>query len=426
MAQNQLYIGDNADVMNDRHFVDKYNNSIGLIYIDPPYNTLSRKSYSDKDDSSDWYSFMKKRLLLSLPLMRDDAIILISIDDNELANLQLCCNDVFGKTNFIGTFITKQSQRSNSNLINTVHEYVLCYAKNKKCVKPFSIKRMDIPEQKEMINELQDNIRTIFRKDGRIAAEKELPRLIKQICKTRNITWLKNYSNIDSSGRIFFAMDLSTPGHPRKVDIPEINLHLSPLPTRGWSTDARFIELHKKGRLYFKNGRPYSIKYLDESEDNVPSILNFYSRQGTHDLKRLGLQGLFDTPKPVEMLKFFIRMTHLDHSIILDYFGGSGSTGQAVYETNKEDGKNNHFVLIQKAEQVNKKSTAYTKCLELGVEPTIDKILERRLNTFLTKFGQPKDYTIIENKSSLAETVLSSDTPTYQNASSLPVLETHF
>ncbi len=393
-GKNEIYVGDNLAVMKSDSF-KQYHNSVGLIYIDPPYNTLTSKSYNDKNDSISWYDFMRERLECAKELMCENAVILISIDDNEYANLKICCDNVFGLDNFVGTMITKQAQRSNAKLINTVHEYVLCYAKNKKKLDRFSIKRTDIPEQKQMIDSLQKEIKDCLRDSDEAEATKLLSKRIKEICEDNDITWLRNYSNIDKDGRIFFAVDLSTPSTPREVNIDEIGLHLDPLPTRGWATDSRFIELHKQNRLAFKNGRPYSVRYLDESEDNVPSILNFYSRQGTHDLKRLGLQDVFDTPKPVEMLKFFIRMTDTKNSIVLDFFGGSGSTGQAVYETNDEDDRQNRYILIQLSEEVNRKSKAFQKCIELGINPTIDNILEFRLKTYLKSRGKAEDFVVI-------------------------------
>ena len=86
--------------------------------------------------------------------LSDDGVIFISIDDNEQAYLKVLCDNIFGKSNFIGSFITKQAQRSNSKHINIVHEYILCYAKNKNNIKEFSIKRMDILEQRDMIEDI--------------------------------------------------------------------------------------------------------------------------------------------------------------------------------------------------------------------------------------------------------------------------------
>lgn len=393
-STNKVYVGDNLTIMQSDEF-EVYRNSVSLVYIDPPYNTSALRSYNDKSDSQTWYDFMHARLLCAATLMNENATIFISIDDNEYANLKRCCDNVFGIKNFIGTMITRQAQRSNAKLINTVHEYILCYAKNKKNLTGFSIKRTDVPEQKKMIDGLQNYISEVLRKSGKKAAAKALLEKIRELCEENDITWLKNYSNIDDKGKIFFAVDLSTPGTPREVNIPEIGLHLDPLPTRGWATEARFVQLYKDRRLAFKNGRPYSIRYLDESRDAAPSVLNFYSRQGTQDLKRLGLQGLFDTPKPVDMLKFLIRITDTRDSIVLDFFGGSGSTGQAVYEANSEDGRQNSYILIQLDEKVNRKSKSFQKCTELGIKPTIDHILEYRLRRYLELKGKTDDFTVV-------------------------------
>lgn len=168
-------------------------------------------------------------------------------------------------------------------------------------------------------------------------------------------------------------------GKPRTVDIPEIGLHLDPLPTRGWSSDSKFIELHNAGRLIFRDGRPYAIHYLSEAEDSAPSILVFYSRQGNEDMKRLGLDGIFDTPKPVNMLKYLLRITGVSEGVVLDFFAGSGSFCQAVEEVNKEDGKNLQCLLIQLDEDIELKTEAFERCLELGIEPNIPAVLEARL-----------------------------------------------
>jgi adenine-specific DNA-methyltransferase len=89
-------------------------------------------------------------------------------------------------------------------------------------------------------------------------------------------------------------------------------------------------------------------------------------------------------------------MTNTRESIVLDFFGGSGSTGQAVYETNDEDGRQNRYILIQLKEEVNRKSKAFAKCSELGIEPSIDKILEYRLKTYLDSRGKAEDFVVIE------------------------------
>lgn len=388
---NEIYIGDNLKVMNSPVF-EKYIEKIKMIYIDPPYNTKGQKSYNDRTSSYEWGEFMKVRLNASRKLLKNDGTIFISIDDNEYANLKLICDDVFGKENFVGTFITQQAQRSNAKHINTVHEYILCYAKNKEKLHKFVINRMEIPEDKKMINKLNREVRKVVETEGIEIANKKLKDIIKNYCYNYNISWLKNYSNVDENGNIYFSVDLSTPGKPRNVDIPEIGLKLEPLATRGWSSDKKFIKLYNEDRLCFKDGRPYCKHYLYESEDNVPSMLKFFSRQGTNDLKKLGIGNLFDTPKPVEMLKFLIRIATKQDDIVLDYFAGSGSLAQAVYEVNDEDNKHLKYVLIQLNEEVNPKSDVYRACKEFNINPSVDEILKFRIKYFLKKNKKEIDF----------------------------------
>lgn len=391
MKKNAIFIGDNLKVMTSPDF-EKYKDYFKMIYIDPPYNTKTQKSYNDKQDSSEWREFISARLNASIPLMRKDGVIFISIDDNEYANLKLLCDDVYGKQNYVGTLITMQAQRSNAKLINTVHEYILCYARNIKAVKRFYVKRTDNPEDRRLINSLYDEVGRIVFLDGWKKANKEIKGIIQRYCKEYNITWLKNYANVDENGKIYFPMDLSNPSTPREVNIPEIGLHLDPLPTRGWASESKFIELHKQHRLAYKDGRPYEKHYLEESEDNVPSILRFFSRMGTKDLKDLGLDGLFDTPKSVELLKYLIRVSTDDNDSVLDFFAGSGTLAQAVYEINKEDNATIDYTLIQLNEDIAPKTEVYDTCKKLGVYPNMEDIILHRINTFLKVRNIKKDY----------------------------------
>lgn len=391
--ENLICIGDNLEIMKS-DILNDYKHKIKFIYIDPPYNTLTKKSYNDKTDSNDWEKFMYDRIYQSKQFLTKDGVIFISIDDNEYATLKIICDNIFKKENFVGTFITKQSQRSNAKHINTIHEYILCYTNNKKILQPFKISRLEIPEDRDLILNLSKDIKNLFNLYGREQAEKELRNKIKKICLDYNITWIKNYSNVDENGKIFFAVDLSTPSNPREVHIEEINLHLPSLKTRGWTTDERFIELHNNNRLVFKSGRPYCKLYLEESTNNCPSCLNFFSRQGTKELKKLGLDGIFDTPKPTELIKFLIRISTQKDDIVMDYFAGSGTTAQAVYELNEEDDRNNSYILIQLDEKINEDTECYRKCKELGIKPSVDEVLFFRINRFLENNNKQSDYRV--------------------------------
>ncbi|WP_198868313.1 site-specific DNA-methyltransferase [Mycoplasmopsis phocirhinis] len=384
---NKIFIGDNLEVMRSKH-MGEFKNKIQTIYIDPPYNTFSIKSYQDSINTLEWIEMMKLRLIESRKFLKETGVIFISIDDNEYANLKVLCDEIFYKSNYIGTFITNQSKRSNAIHINTTHEYILCYAKNKNKTKKFEVKRIDIPENKKLFKKLNSIALELVKNNSLEIANQKFKKVINDEVKNSKQTWLKNYSNIDENSRIYFAMDLSTPNNPKSVSIPQINLNLKPLKSRGWSSDKKFIELHKQKRLVFKDERPYSKKYLEEATDNAQSVLNFFSRQGTNDLKKIGLAGLFDTPKPVELIKFLIRISTNDDDIVLDYFAGSGTTAQSVYELNLLENRNNKYILIQTKEPVKTNTSVFKKCVDLGINPYISDILLFRIN----KFIKTKDY----------------------------------
>ncbi|MBR5704484.1 MAG: site-specific DNA-methyltransferase [Deltaproteobacteria bacterium] len=394
-ANHRIFVGDNLAWLRD-DALRPLHQAVQVIYIDPPYNTKTDKSYRDRFHSTAWRDGIRERIAAAQVFLRQTGVLFISIDDNEYAGLKITCDEIFGEENFIGTFITRQAQRSNSKLINTTHEYILAYAKDKEAVRPFSISRMDIPEQREMIVSLSDAIQRELYAHGREAASRKLAQEIRRICAEMNITWLKNYNCIDEAGRIFFGKDLSTPGTPREVYIPEIGLHLLPLKTRGWSSDEKFISLHRKGRLAYKGTRPYEIHYLHESTDSAPSVLNFYSRQGSNDLNKLGLRDLFDTPKPVALIKFLIRLVAEPGDVVMDFYAGSGTTAQAVYEINQEDQKNLSYVLIQHEEPLNQKSKSYDACRKLKIKPSVPALMLRRIDTWLHKNDMEPDYTVFQ------------------------------
>ena len=384
ISLNKVVIGDNLEFLT---YLVKNNEKFDVIYIDPPYNTGNKFSYNDKRATNVWLDFIEKRLVLTHQILEQDGVIFISIDDNFLYELKILCDKIFGKPNFLGNFVTKQAVRSNSKFINTTHEYVLSYSKDRMKVRDFKILRLNNPADSEMIKDISKKVKDDLAFFGREHALKYLSELNEKYMKEREITWLRNYSEIDDNGEIFFPKDLSVPGTPAELIIEEIGLNLPALKTRRWSTKQKFIQLHKENKLHFKGYRPYEIHYLKDSYDNVLSILDFYSRQGTNDLVKLGLRNLFDTPKPVELIKYLIRITtsEKENAKILDFFAGSGTTGQAVMEVNIEDKKRHSFHLAQIDDEITKDSMAYQFCLENNLHPTFDQLLIHRLNTFIKK-----------------------------------------
>lgn len=391
---NTIMIGDN---LNSLHKLIEDNIKMDIIYIDPPYNTGNKFSYNDKRDINDWCKFMLDRLELAKLILKNDGAIFISIDDSSLYELKIVCDNAFGKNNFLGVFITKQAVRSNSNQINTIHEYVIAYAKDRKNLNTFKVKRIDSPNDSSMINEISDKVLKDFKLNGQKSAEKLLAKINSEFMKKRGITWLRNYSQVDENGEIFFPKDLSVPGDPEDLEIPEINLKLPALATRKWSSAKKIKKLHREDKLHFKGIRPYEKHYLKDAYDNVSSILNFYSRQGTNDLNKLGLRDLFDTPKPVELIKYLIRIaTHeKEGALILDYFAGSGTTGQAVMEINIEDNKRHIFYLAQLDEKISKDTNQYKFAIRNNIKPSVDQLMIHRLNVAKGKLNYSSDFNTI-------------------------------
>jgi len=368
--------------------------SVRLIYIDPPYNTGSKFIYNDKRAKDEWAEFMEPKLADSRRVLSDDGVIFISIDDSEYVSLRIICDKIFVPANHLGTLITRQATRSNSKHINTIHEYVVCYAKNKLKTRKFETDRLNIPLYEQAIKKITRSVSRVHKASGQQAAESHLKELLKHYDHVDGFSWLKNYNMVDKDGRVYFAKDLSAPGEPNRLTIPEIGLDLAPLKSRRWSSRAKMVELHQKGLLSYKNGRPYRKSLLVDSKDSLMSMLNFYSRQGTHDLDRLGLKRVFDTPKPVDMIKLFILCVCSSNDTVLDYFAGSATTGQAVWEVNKNMGYNLNFILIQLPEPLGDNATLSKLLTSEGLPLNIASIGILRLNRASQKLGSPK-FTIV-------------------------------
>lgn len=365
-----------------------------LVYIDPPYDTGSKFSYLDRRD--DWVEWMTDLIRATRDCMRDDGVLFVSIDDNRLIELCTLCDGTFGKGNRFAIMVTHQSQRSNAKHINVVHEYVVAYARDRKHLPALCVPRIHTQDA-GIIRDLKQLVSRELKAHGKDMVQRALRQRIAQY-KRDGIPWLANYRCIDGNGRIFYPQDLSVPGIPKAVDVPEIGLHLDPLPTRGWSSPEKLRRLHDEGRLEFLDGRPYEKHYLDDATDSLCSILPFYSRQGTEELKRLGCDGLFDTPKPPAMIEHFVLAvaSSRDRVRVLDYFGGSGTTAQACWQASDKlgDGCEISFDLVQIDEEMREGTRPYRTAIGLGLEPRIPSALLHRIEAYEQQTRR-RDYEVI-------------------------------
>lgn len=361
-GQNNILIeGDNFHSLSVLNYTHK--GLIDIIYIDPPYNTgnqdfIYNDKFVDVEDGfrhSKWMNFMQKRLKIARQLLKEDGIIMISIDDNEYAQLKILCDKIFGENNMLSTHHIQVRYGNKSlnedNDWQPVMEYVLIYAKSKplfKANKPSE--EYDLSKFEYKITELTDGKTikignkevTIF-KDGEWKIEKEEGRigLLKE-------TWASG-SIVRQSGT---AAEFLSKYLIQRKDEDGLNV-LYKIHNMGEDgLGYRYVTGPKKAdaiRGKFYSGVP--LDRLQELENGGSSrktrpISNYHDYSADFgNIRHEGGVPFNNGKKPVKMLKEFINYHKDKNAIVLDFFAGSGSTGHAVLELNNEDGGNRKFIL---------------------------------------------------------------------------------
>jgi adenine-specific DNA-methyltransferase len=327
--RNLIIEGDNFDAL--RYLRMTHAGKINCIYIDPPYNTGNRDfiyndRFVDKEDTyrhSKWLEFMYRRLQLARELLSEDGVIFVSIDDNEVFNLGLLMNSVFGESNHVATCIwQKRYSRENRGAIGDAHEYLLVFAMNPNL---FKVQRNRIPPTE------------------------------KQAAIYKN-------PNNDIKGRwrvIPMTAQGYRPNQMYEIMTPSGVVHRPP-EGRCWSTiESEFKRLLADGRIWFgKDGKsqPGIIRYFSEVEGVIPWTWWPHEEVGHTDEARkeiqsiFGTQTAFDTPKPVRLIERILRIATKPSDIVLDFFAGSGTTAHAVMKLNAEDGGKRRFILVSSTE----------------------------------------------------------------------------
>lgn len=358
-----LYIeGDNLEVL--KLLQESYLGKVKMIYIDPPYNTgndfiynddfkVSNEEYAEESgeydedgnrmfkntDSngrfhSDWCSMIYSRILVAKNLLREDGVIFISIDDNEVENLKKICDEIFGEDNFVSQIAWRRTDNQpNIGNFATVKEYILCYAK---IYKNIELGRLELSEK--------------ARKEYRYSDEKGLFRRGILLHKTRG----RHYYNVTTkTGNI-----LNGP----------------------WmKTEKDFKKLDEEGMIYWTSGgdeQPYSKIYLDESKGQIPNDfwgIEFGTNQrASLELEKIFGDRLFDFSKSVLLLSNLLKIGIGKDDIVLDFFSGSGTTAHATLALNAEDGGTRKFIMVQLPEDTDEKSVAfksgYKNICEIGKE----------------------------------------------------------
>ena len=295
--------------------------AVKVVYIDPPYNTGNALPYRDTFGAAGhagWLTMMFPRLLLTRELLREDGVVFVSIDDRENAHLQLLGHEVFGEENYLGSFIQQRAKGGgNARSFVRGHDFVLVWAKDARRVGPFLTEKRP-PARYETIDGRRylvddDWLRVSFGKYTR-GTERRL--MYEDIARVR--------------------------GEAKKAEV-DAGLAAGRLLLRPWGEpDADGVRRHAVLRL----------TPADEASSKMYSIIKALNEEGRTDLEALGLGGLFGYPKPLELIRTLVRsQTFFDReAIVLDFFAGSGTTGQAVLELNAADSGARRYVLVQQPE----------------------------------------------------------------------------
>lgn len=320
---NILIEGDNYHSLAVLNFTHQA--AVDLIYIDPPYNTGNKDfkyndSYVDVEDPfrhSKWLSFMEKRLKIAYPLLKDTGAIFISIDDHEVAQLKMLCDEIFGENNFVDLVSWEKKSSAKGvpprNMIVNVHEYILIYQKSDK----FSF--IGEARTAEGFSNPDNDPRGLWRNTN-----------IKSTTKDKS----KAFSITDpDTGNVFTDTWAFSKGELERL------------------IRERYLIFPKR-----KDGQVRSKEFLNEfKNENIPIKSSwglFDNQKNTEMLKEL-LEGvMFLNPKPLDLLSYLLRSAARKDAIILDFFAGSGTTAHAVLKINNEDSGHRQFILCTNNEEI--------------------------------------------------------------------------
>ena len=347
-----------------------YAGKIKLIYIDPPYNTGKDSfGYNDSFNHSAWLTFMRNRLEIAKELLALDGVIFISIDINEQAYLKVLCDEIFGRDNFIGEIIWETATDNNATQISVEHEYVICYAKNKEHQLKWQIKS----EKAQIIQKKYEELKSLH-KNKIDAIEKDLRNWLNGLKKSNeiDISGVSHYSYVDDKGVFYPGNSANTkPGGYTFDIIHPITKRVCNKPDNGYRwPETTFWDADKKGEVLWgedENSIPKIKKRLDTATELLKGYFYEDNRRSTKALTKMMGSKVFDNPKSINLLKKIIKFTTKDNDIVLDFFGGSGSTGEALLEVNKEEKTNRTFIICEQLDYVESVTVARVqKCLDEG------------------------------------------------------------
>jgi len=405
-TENIFIEGDNLEVL--KILYKSYKEKIKMIYIDPPYNTGNDFVYNDNfrmtedefmraegsvDEQgnklvankktsgrfhANWLNMMYPRLKIARELLKEDGVIFISIDDNEVHNLRLLCDEIFGEENNIAEVPTIMNLKGNHDAFGfaETHEYFLVYAKNKeKCVL-----NQFLVDEEEIYNEWQEDEYGLFKKaDTLRRTGQDASRL------RRPKGWFPVFITDDN---IVYVTNDDKPKNDEDFVLYPANEEGEEL-SWSWGKEKITNENYnlivingRNGKNIYKKQRPQLGDLPTKKPKSFFYKPEYSSSTATTQLKKLLGKKLFDAPKPIPFLEDLLIIGAENNSIIMDFFSGSGTFAHAAMNLNANQKLRTKFICIQLPEQIDKQKSqeAYKFCeSDLNVNPYISEISKYRL-----------------------------------------------
>ncbi len=347
---HKLIIGDNYQAL--QNLLIEFKGKVDVIYIDPPYGKdsmgeFAKTNYNNAITRDNLLSMLYPRLFLAKQLLADDGVIYCSLDDKNLSYVKLLFDEVFGENNFTGIAIWQSATDNNVRQILTEHEYILCYCKNLKEQDPWSIESLNAQKIIAKYNELKESFSTP--KEIQV----ELRTWINQ--NKKDLKGVAHYKNVDEKG-VYSSSSNSSNTKPGGYEFDILHPTTGkpcPRPAFGWRwTKATFDAYDREGEVEWgkdESTQPHVKKRIETVSETFKSVYYEDGRTSTKLLESIfSAKKVFDNPKPVHYISRLISFaTHKKpDATILDFFAGSGTTGHAVLDMNR-DGGQRRFILCQ-------------------------------------------------------------------------------
>jgi adenine-specific DNA-methyltransferase len=371
-SENLLIEGDNLEAL--KALMPFYYGKVKCVYIDPPYNTGNEEwIYNDRVNAPQikswlnkvvgmegedlcrhdkWLCMMYPRLKLLQELLTDDGAIFVSIDDNEVHNLRIILDEIFGESNFQAQIVVQSNKRGHTyKQLAKTHEYVLCYSKtNKTKLYQLTGDEDHLPQQDKLGAFSSRELRNRNPKFGKF----NRPNLYYPI--------YVNPKKKDENGYSPLSLEKSA----------EYSVEVLPFNSRNeescWRWGAKKLKENVKNDstdiVYAKQKQTNEWRIFEKYRNASVSAKTIWdetemiTEQGTTQLRLMGLREKFPFPKPVGLISKIIQLMGDSDGIYLDSFAGSGTTGQAILELNKEDGGNRKFILVELEKEIAKDVTS--------------------------------------------------------------------